>query len=73
MISKVWSRKADRLSNRRRLDSFSDRFKSLLYNLASDIDRLYANLSIIPNYEVYKKSQIPEEYHYRSNVRIGGK
>ncbi|CAF4823738.1 unnamed protein product, partial [Rotaria magnacalcarata] len=22
-------------------------------------------------YEVYKKSQIPDEYHYKSNVRIG--
>ena len=41
--------------------------------LASDIDRLYANLSVLTNYEVYKKSQIPDEYHYRLNVRIGGK
>jgi hypothetical protein len=43
------------------------------YFLASDIDRLYANLSTLSNYEVYKKSQIPDEYHYRFNVRIGGK
>lgn len=42
-------------------------------HLASDIDRIYANLSVIPNYEVYKKSNIPMEYHYRANVRIGGK
>lgn len=42
-------------------------------NLKSDIDRIYANLSSIQNYEVYKKSQIPDEYHYKSNVRIGGK
>ncbi|CAF4606019.1 unnamed protein product, partial [Rotaria magnacalcarata] len=27
--------------------------------------------SIIPNFEVYKKSQIPDEYHYKSNIRIG--
>jgi hypothetical protein len=39
--------------------------------LKSDIDRIYKNLSLIPNYEVYKKSQIPNEYHYKSNVRIG--
>jgi predicted AlkP superfamily pyrophosphatase or phosphodiesterase len=38
-----------------------------------DIDRIYTNLSMIPNYEVYKKSQIPDEYHYKSNIRIGGK
>jgi predicted AlkP superfamily pyrophosphatase or phosphodiesterase len=42
-------------------------------NRKSDIDRIYTNLSHIPNYEVYKKSQIPNEYHYQSNVRIGGK
>ena len=41
--------------------------------LASDIDRLYANLSTLSDYEVYKKSQIPDEYHYQFNVRIGGK
>lgn len=41
--------------------------------LASDIDRLYANLSTLSDYEVYKKSQIPDEYHYRFNVRVGGK
>lgn len=39
----------------------------------SDIDSIYANLSVIPNYQVYKKSQIPDEYHYKSNVRVGGK
>jgi hypothetical protein len=44
-----------------------------LNNSEEDIDRLYTNLSIIPNYEVYKKSDIPYEYHYQTNVRIGGK
>ncbi|CAF2046430.1 unnamed protein product [Rotaria magnacalcarata] len=44
---------------------------NIFVNKASDIDRLYANLSKIENYEVYKKSQIPDEYHYKSNVRIG--
>lgn len=39
----------------------------------SDIDRIYASLSKIPNYQAYKKSQIPDEYHYKSNVRVGGK
>ena len=38
-----------------------------------DIDRIYRNLSAISNYEVYKKSDIPLEYHYQKNVRIGGK
>ncbi|CAF3624894.1 unnamed protein product [Rotaria socialis] len=39
--------------------------------LESNINRIYANLSTIPNFEVYKKSQIPDEYHYKSNIRIG--
>ncbi|UJR15463.1 hypothetical protein I4U23_002406 [Adineta vaga] len=38
---------------------------------AENIDRIYKNLSTIPNLQVYKKSQIPEKYHYKSNVRIG--
>ncbi|CAF3586320.1 unnamed protein product [Adineta steineri] len=46
-------------------------FANIFVKNISDIDRIYQNLSVIPNYEVYKKSQIPDEYHYRSNVRIG--
>ena len=38
-----------------------------------NIDRIYTNLSAIPHYEVYRKSQIPNEYHYKDNIRIGGK
>lgn len=34
---------------------------------------IYQNLSAVPNYQVYKKSQIPQEYHYQNNVRVGGK
>jgi len=43
------------------------------FNSEINIDRIYANLSTIQNYEIYKKSQIPDEYHYKSNIRIGGK
>ncbi|CAF4601607.1 unnamed protein product [Rotaria sp. Silwood1] len=46
-------------------------FVNIFVHNKSDIDRLYANLSVIQNCEVYKKSQIPNEYHYKSNVRIG--
>ncbi|CAF0993239.1 unnamed protein product [Rotaria sordida] len=46
-------------------------FVNIFVHSESNIDRIYANLSTIPNYEVYKKSQIPEEYHYKSNIRIG--
>ncbi|UJR31347.1 hypothetical protein I4U23_018843 [Adineta vaga] len=46
-------------------------FANIFVNKPSDIDRLYANLSKLPNYDVYKKAQIPDEYHYKSNVRIG--
>ncbi|CAF1016146.1 unnamed protein product [Adineta ricciae] len=46
-------------------------FANIFANKASDIDRLYANLSNLTDYEVYKKSQIPVEYHYKSNVRVG--
>jgi len=42
-------------------------------NLESHIDSIYKNLSTIPNYNVYKKAQIPREYHYQNNIRIGGK
>lgn len=38
----------------------------------TDIDLIYRNLSQLDNYKVYKKSQIPTAYHYRSNNRIGG-
>ena len=55
-------------SFRNRFNSFNNRICSL----AKDIDRLYRNLSGIPNLEVYKKAQIPQRYHYQSNVRIGG-
>lgn len=34
---------------------------------------IYKNLSSVSNIEVYKKSDIPDEYHYKSNNRIGGK
>ncbi|CAF4541370.1 unnamed protein product, partial [Didymodactylos carnosus] len=37
----------------------------------TDIDRIYKNLSNILNFEVYKKDAIPEQYHYKNNVRIG--
>ncbi|CAF1196946.1 unnamed protein product [Rotaria sp. Silwood1] len=46
-------------------------FVNIFVNSESNIDRIYANLSTIPNYEVYKKSQIPKKYHYQSNIRIG--
>ncbi|CAF1092106.1 unnamed protein product [Rotaria sordida] len=46
-------------------------FANIFVNNKEDIDRIYASLSTIPNYEVYKKAQIPDEYHYKSNVRIG--
>jgi hypothetical protein len=45
---------------------------NIFVHSAADLDQIYANLSVIPNYEVYKKSQIPDEYHYKSNIRIGG-
>jgi hypothetical protein len=48
-------------------------FVNIFVHSETDIDRIYTNLSRIPNYEVYKKSQIPNEYHYKSNIRIGGK
>lgn len=38
----------------------------------SDIDKIYNNLSKLNNYEVYRKSEIPDEYHYQKNIRIGG-
>jgi predicted AlkP superfamily pyrophosphatase or phosphodiesterase len=48
-------------------------FVNIFVHSEVDINRIYTNLSVIPNYEVYKKSQIPDEYHYKSNIRIGGK
>ena len=39
----------------------------------SDIDSIYKNLSKIEHYQVYKKADIPSEYHYQNNIRIGGK
>lgn len=56
------------------LESFFVQFiKLLFWNLESHIDSIYKNLSTIPNYNVYKKAQIPREYHYQNNIRIGGK
>jgi len=46
-------------------------FANIFVKRASDIERIYANLSTLTNYEVYKKSDIPDEYHYQFNVRIG--
>ena len=48
-------------------------FVNIFVHSKSNIDQIYFNLSKIPHYEVYKKSQIPKEYHYQSNIRIGGK
>ncbi|CAF1069697.1 unnamed protein product [Adineta steineri] len=46
-------------------------FVNIFVPIKENIERIYDNLSVISNYEVYKKSDIPNEYHYRSNVRIG--
>ena len=48
-------------------------FVNIFVHAEANIDRIYTNLSRIPNYKVYKKSQIPKEYHYKDNIRIGGK
>ena len=48
-------------------------FVNIFVHSELNIDRIYTNLSNIPNYKAYKKSQIPDEYHYKSNNRIGGK
>lgn len=53
-------------------DSFHTGANFSSHFLEKDIDRIYRNLSILPDYEVYKKSDIPLEYHYQKNVRIGG-
>ena len=53
-------------------DFFHNEAKSSSHFLEADIDRIYKNLSALLNYEVYKKSDIPLEYHYQKNVRIGG-
>ena len=47
--------------------------KNILLIVEFDIDRIYANLSGLTHYEVYKKADIPDEYHYQFNVRIGGR
>ena len=48
-------------------------FVNIFVHAQVNIDGIYTNLSLIPNYEVYKKSQISEEFYYKSNIRIGGK
>ena len=45
---------------------------NIFVHTKENIDRIYANLSIIPHYQAYRKSEIPAEYHYQNNIRIGG-
>lgn len=46
-------------------------FANIFVHDKSHIDSIYAKLSNISNYNVYKKAQIPQEYHYQKNIRIG--
>ena len=39
--------------------------------LVQDTDQIYEALKSVPNYQIYKKSEIPQRYHYRLNNRIG--
>ena len=47
-------------------------FVNIFVHSQSDIDRLYKNLSGMPYTQAFKKSQIPDQYHYKANVRAGG-
>ena len=46
---------------------------SLFYSktLESDKDLIFNKLKAIENIDVYKKAEIPDELHYKINVRIG--
>lgn len=40
------------------------------YMFSGEEDNVYAELKKVPNLTVYRKSEIPEEFHYRHNRRI---
>lgn len=45
-----------------------------VYNLFvndTDLDYVYSTLKKIENIDVYKKEEIPDELHYKNNVRVG--
>lgn len=64
----------DQYINKNLFEAYGGRtFVNIFVNDAKYIDQIYTNLSAIPNYEVYKKNQIPDVYHYKNNVRVGGK
>lgn len=39
--------------------------------LADDINDVWKNLTHISHSQTYKKEDIPERYHYKTNPRIG--
>ncbi len=39
--------------------------------LANDINNVWNNLTKIPNSKTYRKEDIPDQYHYKNNPRIG--
>jgi hypothetical protein len=38
---------------------------------SNDINDVWRNLTKIPNSKTYRKEEIPEQYHYKNNPRIG--
>ena len=41
-----------------------------LYSAGISVDDIIKNLTTVPHIKVYKKSDIPERYHYKHNPRI---
>ncbi|CAF0945242.1 unnamed protein product [Didymodactylos carnosus] len=44
---------------------------SIFPHADNDTDVIYENLTKIPHSVVYKKNDIPDNYHYKNNIRIG--
>jgi len=53
-------------------DTFGTRaVHTLFIKNPADINTVYYKLKSIPNIDVYKKDELPEELHYKNNGRIG--
>jgi hypothetical protein len=42
-----------------------------LFILANDEEEIYQALKKVPNYNVYRKNEVPDRLNYKNNNRIG--
>ena len=47
-------------------------YYSLIFKYqVEDTESIYEALKTVPNYEIYRKNEVPDRFHYRLNSRIG--